>query len=143
MTTPQLSHRTLRWLLAAAAAVLLLGGAAPSEAAVKAKHESFSALQAQISSGQVKQATISKKKHTVSVKLKNGAKYKATYPAASDPTATLRAHGARVRVKAAPASSHLRLRYIVLAVAAALALAGGVAYLVRRSRSSPPGPAAT
>jgi ATP-dependent Zn protease len=142
MTPPHLSHRVLRRLVAAAVALLVLAGAATAQGAAKVKHESFSALQAQIAAGQVKQATVSKKKHVVTVKLKDGSKYKASYPAAADPTASLRAHGAHVRVKAAPASSHVRLRYIVLAVVAALAIAGGVAYLVRRRRTTGPGPAA-
>jgi hypothetical protein len=86
----------------------------------------------------VRQATVSTKTHMVKVRLKNGVKYAAKYPAGADPTASLRAHGAHVRVAAhkAKASSHIRTRYIVLGAAVLLLLAGGLCYLVWRRRSA-------
>ena len=143
MISPSLTGRLSRRLPAVAALVLAMALTASAQAATHAKTEPYSALVGQISSGQVKAATVVSKKHTANVKLRNGVKYRVTYPASTDLVASLRAHGAHVRVKKTPATgSHIRLRYIVLAVVAALAIAGGVAYLVRRRRPPEPGPAA-
>jgi hypothetical protein len=120
------------------AIVLTLWAVPLAQAAPRAKHESYPALGRQISSGQVRQATVIPKSRTVRVRLRSGLKYVATYPAGADPTASLRAHGARVRVAAhkvkAKSSGHVRSRYIVLAIVAALALAGGGAYILWRRR---------
>jgi ATP-dependent Zn protease len=138
MIPPWSPHRLLRWLAPAAALVAAAVLAAPAGAASHAKSESYSAFQSQLSAGQVKAATVVPKKHTMNVKLRSGAKYRVTYPSSADPVAALRAQHVRVRVKKTSSSSHVRLRYIVLAVVAALAIAGGVAYLVRRR--GPPAP---
>ena len=141
MIFPSHTGRLLRPLFAAVPVLLALSLAASAKAAQHAKTESYSALQGQISSRQVKAATVVPKTHTANVKLRTGVKYRVTYPAGTDLAASLRAHGAHVRVKKAPtAGSHIRLRYVVLAVVAALAIAGGVAYLVRRRRPVEPGP---
>ena len=141
MIPPTRLARLLRRPTLAAALFVVAALAAPA-AATTAKQESYADFQSQLSSGQVKAATVVPKKHTANVKLRNGVKYRVTYPPTADPVAALRAHGAHVRVKKTASSSHVRLRYIVLAVVAALALAGGVAYLVRRRRPATPGPAA-
>src|SRR5438105_7514834 len=143
MIPPRPIHRLLRWTAPAAVLVAATLLAAPAGAASHAKSESYAAFRSQLSSGQVKAATVVPKKHTANVKLRNGVKYRVTYPASTDVAASLRAHGAHVRVKkTAAAGSHIRLRYIVLAVVAALAIAGGVASLVRRRRPPAAGPAA-
>ena len=142
MIPPTRLARLLRRPALAAALFVVAALAAPAAAATHAKQESYADFQSQLSSGQVKAATVVPKKHTANVKLRNGVKYRVTYPPTADPVAALRAHGAHVRVKKTASSSHVRLRYIVLAVVAALALAGGVAYLVRRRRPATPGPAA-
>jgi hypothetical protein len=129
-------------LAAVLAVVLMLGQLPAAQAAPRAKREPYPALQRQISSGEVRQATVSPKTRSVKVRLRSGVKYVAKYPAGADPTASLRAHGAHVRVAAhkakAKASGHVRFRYIALAVAAALALAGAAAYFLRRRRSAGP-----
>src|SRR5437763_15586258 len=142
MISPTRLSRLLRWPAPAAALVVVASLAPPAGAAAHARQESDSDFQSQVSSGQVKAATVVPKKHSANVKLRNGVKYRVTYPPTADPVAALRAHGAHVRVKKTASSSHVRLRYIVLAVVAALALAGSVAYLVRRRRPAAPGPAA-
>ena len=114
--------------------VLVLTGVTAASAATKSKREPYTALQAQISSGKVQQASVVTKTRTVRVKLRNGLKYTAKYPKGADPTASLKAHGAHVRVKKAKAASHVRVRYIVLGVVALLALAGAAFYFVRRRR---------
>ena len=142
MIPPRPIHRLLRWTAPAAVLVAATLLAAPAGAASHAKSESYAAFRSQLSSGQVKAATVVPKKHSANVKLRDGVKYRVTYPANADPVAALRAHGAHVRVKKTASGSHVRLRYIVVAVVAALAIAGGVAYLVRRRRPRAAGPAA-
>ena len=142
MISPTRLPRLLRWPAPAAALVVVASLAPPAGAAAHARQESYSDFQSQVSSGQVKAATVVPKKHSANVKLRDGVKYRVTYPANADPVAALRAHGAHVRVKKTASGSHVRLRYIVVAVVAALAIAGGVAYLVRRRRPPAAGPAA-
>jgi LPXTG-motif cell wall-anchored protein len=123
--------------------VLILAGVTTASAAPRSTHEPYTALQAQIAAGKVQQASVVAKTRIVRVKLKNGAKYVARYPKGADPTAALKAHGAHVRVKKVKAaSSHVRVRYIVLGVLAGLALVGGAFfyYFRRRRPTSPPAP---
>jgi hypothetical protein len=131
-----------RSLPIAVALVLALGTGATANAATKAHHrvirESYSALQSQISSRLVRQATVTPKTRTVKVRLRTGVKYLARYPKGADPTAALRAHGAHVRVHRTSGGSTVRIRYIVLGVLVLIAVVGGAIYLVRRRR---PGPA--
>src|SRR5437764_7230594 len=134
MIPPRPLHRLLRWTAPAAVLVAATLLAAPAGAASHAKSESYAAFRSQLSSGQVKAATVVPKEHTMNVKLRNGMKYRITYPSSANPVTALRAQHVHVRVKKTSSSSHVRLRYIVLAVVAALAIAGGVAYLVRRRR---------
>ena len=126
--------------------MLALTIAVPADAAAKARHrvlrETYSALQSQISARQVRQATVTPKTHTVKVRLRTGVKYQVTYPAGSDPTAALRAHGAHVRVHKTSGGSTVRIRYIVLGVLAVIAVVGGAVYFVRRRRPGAPQPGA-
>ncbi|MEA2399162.1 MAG: hypothetical protein QOK25_2718 [Thermoleophilaceae bacterium] len=115
--------------------VLVLAGVTAASAAPLSTHETYAALQAQISAGKVQQASVVTKTRIVRVKLKNGAKYVARYPAGADPTPALKAHHVHVRVKKVKkASSHVRVRYIVLGVLAGLALVGGAFYYYFRRR---------
>ena len=118
--------------------ILVLTGVTAASAATKSKREPYTALQAQIASGKVTQASVVTRTRIVRVKLKDGTKYVARYPKGADPTAALKSHGAHVRVKKVKASSHVRVRYIVLAVVALIALAGAAFYFVRRRRPSTP-----
>jgi hypothetical protein len=128
-------------LAAALAVVVMLGGAPVAQALARAKREPYTALQRQVSSRQVRQATVSPNTRTVKVRLRSGVKYVARYPAGVDPTASLRAHGAHVRVAVhkarAKAAHHVRARYIALGVLVVFGLVGGAIYFLRRRRSTP------
>jgi ATP-dependent Zn protease len=121
------------------AACWVFAAAVPA-GAVKAPPETYAALQKQIAAGQVRTATISRSKHTARIKLKSGQKYVVSFPAANQTTLvdSLRAKGAKVHVdRKHKSSGHFRLRYVVLIVIAAIALAAGVAWLVQRRRRGP------
>jgi ATP-dependent Zn protease len=129
----------ITWLpIVLLAALALAPGAAL--AAPKPTQESYAALQKQIASGNVKKATVSPPKHTVKVKLANGRTYAATFTASAQPAlvASLRAKGAKVHVDKKKKSGHIRYRYIALIALAAIALAGGMYYLLRGRRRNRP-----
>ena len=131
--------RTVVRTMSVAAVLAAALAVAQSAEAAKAPTESFSALQKQIAAGQVLTAGVSPSKHVVRVKLKNGRKFVATFPASQEPSlvASLRAKGAKVHVTSKKkGSGHLRLRYIALIVLGVLALGGGAAYLVQRRRAA-------
>jgi hypothetical protein len=134
-------------LVALVVALVVL--AAPAFAA-HSQPESWQALTAQASSGQVASALVVPKKSEVRVRLKNGVHYTAIYPSGGEQAAIslLRAHGANVGIhKTAKASSgHVRYRYIALAILALGALAALGYYLLRGRPAARPaanGPAAT
>src|SRR2546423_15703281 len=99
MISPTRLPRPFRWPALAAALVVAGSLAPPAGAATHARQESYSDFQSQVSSGQGKAATVVPKKHSANVKLRDGGKYKVTYPANADPVAVLRAHGAHLRVQ--------------------------------------------
>jgi ATP-dependent Zn protease len=123
------------------AACGLLAGA-PTAGAVKASTEPYSVLQTQIKDHKVSKATVSPTNHIVKVKTSDGKTYKVTYPASDQTTlvSSLQATGAKVHVdKKKKASSHFRLRYVILIILAVLVIAGGVYWLLRGRRRGGPG----
>jgi ATP-dependent Zn protease len=128
---------------------LLAALAAPATAgAVVQSTESYQALQAQISSGQVARATVNKLSHDVKVTLKNGGIQSVIYPSSDYRTllASLHAHGVQVKFashkKKKAAAVHHHLRYIAGGILAALIVIGGGAYVISRRREPPAGAAA-
>jgi ATP-dependent Zn protease len=114
---------------------------AAAVAAPKPAPESYAALQKQLSGGEVKKATVSPQKHTVKVKLANGKTYVATFTAGQQTAlvASLKAKGAKVHVdKKKKGSSHVRYRYIALGLIVAIAIAGGLYYVLRGRRRRGP-----
>jgi ATP-dependent Zn protease len=126
----------------------LLSLAVPAGAAAKPRiTESYQALQAQINAGQVTNATIDKKAHTVKVTLTDGTHQETSYPSHQEPqlAAALKAKGAQVTLtkkkKKKVAAVHHRLRYIAGGILLVVIAIVGIVLFLHRRRPQAPAPA--
>ncbi len=145
MPTRNKARKTLTPALALGAA--LVTGAAPALAATD-QAESYQALTGQAQKGQVRSAIFDQSRDQVRVRLSDGRHFAVTYSPSNQAqlTSALQSHGATVHVKRAThhkakASSHIRYRYIALAILVLAALAA-LGYYLLRGRPSAAGPAA-
>ncbi|GAC1522946.1 MAG: hypothetical protein NVS2B6_08420 [Thermoleophilaceae bacterium] len=125
----------------------LLLTSAPAGLAAHSQHESYKALLDQVNRGEVRTASVSRAKSTVRVRLANRQRFVATFPSGEEPQilSTLRAHGVRVKVArggATKSSSHIRYRFVALAILALGGLAALGYYLLRGRPAAEPDQAA-
>jgi len=133
--------------LAALVASVAAPAVSPAPAAVGYQHESLAQFEAQLSGGQIREATINRRLRTVRLSLNDGRHVLAKYSAGEEPRVREKLEARHVPVSVLSASQttkaktkkavHHKLRYIAGGIViAAVVIVGGVMLYNRRRRAT-------